>query len=188
MKERNEERNEATNEELTGNETLLDYTEAISYTGNETGNLYLHVVVTDNLGNETKQVKTYKAPVTGQIVSEDKFTDAKPTYKLTAETEQVGYKYQVKINDGEWQNVTLNTEYTIEEPLNGKNTITTRTIDPLGRVSDEIVKEFEYVEDTTKAPEILPNTGIGKYIIIISVLAVILIASYIQVKKLREIR
>ena len=176
------------NEELTENETLLDYTEAISYTGNETGTLYLHVVVTDNLGNETKQVKTYKAPVIGQIVSEDKFTYAKPTYKITAETEQVGYKYQVKINDGEWQNVTLNTEYTIDEPLNGKNTIKTRTIDPLGRTSEENTKEVEYVEDTTKAPVVLPDTGIGKYIIIISVLAVILIASYIQVKKLREIR
>lgn len=178
----------STNEELTGNETLLEYTQAISYTGNEIGILYLHVVVTDNLGNETKQVKTYEAPIKGQIVSEDKFTDAKPTYKITVETEQVGYKYQVKINDGEWQNVTLKTEYTIENPINGNNTIKTRTIDPLGRVSEEIVKEFEYVEDTTKAPEILPDTGIGKYIIIISVLAVILIASYIQVKKLREIK
>lgn len=178
----------STNQELTTNETLLDYTEAISYTGNETGNLYLHVVVTDNLGNETKQVKTYEAPVKGQIISEDKFTDAKPTYKITAETEQVGYKYQVKINDGEWQNVTLNTEYTIEEPLNGKNTIRTRTIDSFGRISEENTKEIEYVEDTTKAPVVLPNTGIGKYIIIISVLAIILIASYIQVKKMKEIR
>lgn len=43
-------------------------------------------------------------------------------------------------------------------------------------------------EDDTKAPVTLPNTGIGKYIAIISVLAIVVIASYIQVKKLREIR
>lgn len=43
-------------------------------------------------------------------------------------------------------------------------------------------------EDNTKAPEVLPNTGIGKYIAIISVLAIAVIASYIQVKKMKEIR
>ena len=43
-------------------------------------------------------------------------------------------------------------------------------------------------EDNTKAPEVLPNTGIGKYIAIISVLSIVVIASYIQVKKLKEIK
>lgn len=178
----------STNEELTGEETLLDYTEAISYTGDKKGTLYLHIAVTDNLGNEAKQTKKYDSPVTGTIESEEKFNDTNPTYKITIETEQVGYTYQVKINDGEWKNITLNTEYTIEEPVNGKNTILTRTIDPFGRISEEKIKEIEYVEDTTKAPEVLPDTGIGEYIAIISVLAIVVIASYIRVKKLKEIK
>lgn len=176
------------NAELTEEETLLDYTEAVAYTGSETGDLYLHVVATDNLGNEAKAVKTYEAPVTGTIVTEEKFTDVNPTYKVTVETAQVGYKYQVKVNDGEWVEVTLNTEYTIEDPVVGKNTITTRTVDSLGRVSKEAVQEVEYAEDTTKAPSILPDTGIGRYIMTIAVIAIVVIASYIQVKKLKEIK
>ena len=48
--------------------------------------------------------------------------------------------------------------------------------------------DFEDVEDDTKAPVTLPNTGIGKYIAIISVLAIVVIASYIQIKKMKEIR
>lgn len=178
----------STNAELTAEETFLDYTAAIRYTGEETGNLYLHIVATDNLGNEAKTVKTYEAPVTGTIVTERKFTDENPIYKVTVETAQEGYKYQVKINDGEWVTVTLNTEYTIEEPVIGKNTITTRTVDPLGRVSEEVVIEVEYAEDTTKAPSILPDTGMGRMIMIIAIIAVVVIASYIQVKKLKEIK
>lgn len=176
------------NEDLTENEEFLNYTEAISYTGDETGDLYLHVLITDNIENEAEQVKKYESPIPGQIESEEKFTDGKPTYKITAQEEQAGYKYQVKINDEEWKDIVLNTEYTIENPINGKNTITTRTIDPLGRVGKEIVSEVEYVEDTTKAPSNLPNTGIGKYIMIISMAAIIVIVSYIQVKKLKGIQ
>ena len=176
------------NAELTEEETLLDYTAAVRYSGEETGDLYLHIVATDNLGNEAKTVKTYEAPVAGTIVTERKFTDENPIYKVTVETAQEGYKYQVKINDGEWVTVTLNTEYTIEEPVIGKNTITTRTVDPLGRVSEEVVIEVEYAEDTTKAPSILPDTGMGRMIMIIAIIAVVVIASYIQVKKLKEIK
>lgn len=47
--------------------------------------------------------------------------------------------------------------------------------------------DFGDVEDDTKAPVVLPDTGIGKYIII-TVLAAVVIVSYIQVKKLKEIR
>ncbi|MGN1301150.1 MAG: hypothetical protein ACI4U9_01275, partial [Clostridia bacterium] len=176
------------NEELEEDETLVNYTEAISYKGNEKGDLYLHIVVTDNIGNEAKQVRKYAAPVTAQIESEEKVTDGKPTYKITVQEEQSGYRYQVKINDGEWEDKALNTEYTIENPINGKNTITTRTIDPLGRISEEIVSEVEYVEDTTKAPDNLPHTGIGKYIMIIFIVAMVVIASYIQVRKLKGIQ
>lgn len=43
-------------------------------------------------------------------------------------------------------------------------------------------------EDDTKAPVTLPNTGVGKYIAIISVLAIVVTVSYIQVKKMKEIR
>ena len=48
--------------------------------------------------------------------------------------------------------------------------------------------DFGDVEDDTKAPVVLPDTGIGKYIIIITVLAAVVIVSYIQVKKLKEIK
>lgn len=176
------------NAELTEEETLLDYTATVRYDGEETGDLYLHIVATDNLENEAKTVKIYEAPVAGTIVTEEKFTDENPVYKITVETVQEGYKYQVKVNDGEWVTVTLNTEYTIEEPVVGKNTITTRTVDPLGRVSEEVIKEVEYAEDTTKAPSILPDTGMGRYIMIIAIISIVVIGSYIQVKKLKEIR
>ena len=46
----------------------------------------------------------------------------------------------------------------------------------------------ETEKDSTTSPVVLPNTGIGKYIMIISILAIIVSASYIQVKKLKEIK
>ena len=55
-------------------------------------------------------------------------------------------------------------------------------------------EDFEWVdfgdveEDDTKAPVKLPDTGIGKYIVIVSILAIVVIASYIQVRKLKEIK
>ena len=48
----------------------------------ELNNVATNVVVTDNLGNEAKTVKTYEAPVTGTIVTERKFTDENPIYKV----------------------------------------------------------------------------------------------------------
>ena len=51
--------------------------------------------------------------------------------------------------------------------------------------------DFKWIDlenDETTAPETIPNTGIRKYAIIISALAVIISASYIQVKKMKEIK
>ena len=179
-----------TMQELTGEEDFANYVAPINCTNLESGDLYLHIISSDKLGNESTYTKNYKEPVAGTIITKDKFIGKKPTYKLTDENNQLekGYTYQIKINDGEWQNVTINTEYTIEKPIEGTNKIKTRTIDKLGRISSEVEVNTTYIEkDTTIANKILPNTGIGKIILGIVTISMLGTIGYIKYRKLKDI-
>lgn len=165
-----------TSKDLEDKEEPLEYEEPIEYNGTEKSDLYLHIISTDKLGNEATDVKEYKAPVAAKIETEEEFIDEKPTYELKDEENQAdnNYTYQVKINDGEWQEVNINTEYTVEEAREGRNTIKTRTIDSLGRISEEKEIEIAYQQkDNTVATMKLPNTGItaiiGAIIIIVGI-------------------
>lgn len=180
-----------TEKELKGDEEFKDYTESIDCSNLETGDIYLHVCSTDKLGNESKYTKEYKEPVAAKIVTEDKFTGKKPTYKLTDENKQFenNYKYQIKINDGEWQDVNIDTSYTIDKPINGENTIKTRTVDTLGRISSESEAKTKYIEkDTTIADKLLPNTGAGRIILEILVISILGTVGCIKYRSLKDIK
>lgn len=183
--------------DLTGEEQFTDYSETIdcSNTNLDSGALYLHVKAKDKLENEVLYTKEYKEPVTATIVTEEEFKNQKPTYKLTDENKQFenNYIYQIKINDGEWQNVNIDTDYTIEQPVVGKNTIKTKTVDSLGRESEESIKEITYVEikeveDDTLANDLLPDTGIVRTIISALVVFALGAIGYIKYKKFKFIK
>lgn len=180
--------------DLTGEEQFTDYEEPIDCSNLEAGALYLHIIAKDKLGNESTYTKEYKEPVVATIVSEAEFTNIKPTYKLTDENKQFenNYIYQVKINDGEWQNINVDTEYTIEEPAVGTNTIKTRTIDSLGRTSEESQTEITYIQtdnvDDTIADDILPDTGMGRIIVGMVIILTLCIVGYVKYKKLKFIK
>lgn len=177
--------------ELKGEEEFKDYTEAIDCTNLEAGDLYLHIISTDKLENESTYTKEYKEPVSATIVTEDKFTGKKPTYKLTDENKQFenNYKYQIKINDGEWQDVNIDTSHTIDKPIVGENTIKTRTVDTLGRLSSESEAKTIYIEkDTTIANKLLPNTGTGRIILGILVISILGTVGGIKYRKLKDIK
>jgi len=184
--------------DLTGEEQFTNYAGPIECTELEAGALYLHVKAEDKLGNESVYTKEYKEPITATIVSGEEFKNEKPKYKITDENKQFenNYIYQIKINDGEWQSVNIDTEYTIEEPVTGKNTIKTRTIDSLGRVSEEKQVEVTYIEekvvedteDKTIADKLLPNTGAGRIILSILIISILGTVVYIKYKKLKDIK
>lgn len=177
--------------ELKGEEELKNYTEAIDCTGLEAGDLYLHIISTDKLGNESTYTKEYKEPVAATIVTEDKFTGKRPTYKLTDEKKQYenNYKYQIKINDGEWQDANIDTSYEIDKPIVGENTIKTRTVDTLGRISGESEAKTTYIEkDTTIANKLLPNTGTGRIILGILVISILGTIGCIKYRNLKDIK
>ena len=150
------------NSEELSEEEFVDYTEVVEYKGTEEKTVYLHIISKDKVGNEKIYMKKYNYPVAAKIETKEEFVVEKPTYTLKVEeTEmQEGYIYQVKVNDGEWQNVALDTLYTISEPIVGKNVVKTRTIDVLGRISSEVEVEINYVtQDSTTAPGSMPNAG-----------------------------
>lgn len=184
--------------ELTGEEQFTNYAESIDCSDLEAGDLYLHITSKDKVGNESTYTKEYKEPIVATIVTENEFIDKKPAYKLTDENKQFenNYIYQIKVNDGEWQNVNVDTEYIIEEPIAGTNIIKTRTVDSLGRISEEAQAETTYTEkdevivekDDTIADKILPDTGTGRTILSILIVSIIGIVGYIKYSKLRDIK
>ena len=184
--------------DLTGEEQFADYLEAIDCSNStlDEGSLYLHVKAKDKLGNEAICTKEYKEPVAAKIVAEKEVKNEKPKYKLTDENKQFenNYIYQVKINDGEWQNVNIDTEYVIEEAVVGGNKIITRTIDSLGRISEEVQEEITYsksvesTKDNTIANNLLPNTGTGRAILGILIISVIVAIGCIRYKRLKDIK
>lgn len=176
-------------EELSDKEEYTEYKEAIQYSGTEKKDVYLHVISTDKVGNEKSYVKQYKFPVSAEIKSEEKFVVQKPTYKLEDENKQVEkkYTYQVKINNSEWKNVNINQQYTIENPVEGKNIITTRTIDLLGRMSTEKKVEITYQKvDNTVVDKEIPAAG--SIVISLFVLTTLLMVSLIVLHKYNKLR
>lgn len=183
------------NKELNEKDQFIEYKNEIEYsnTQNEDKDIFLHIISIDKVGNETTLVKEYKKPVAATVETEQSFNNKKPTYKLKDDANQPsGYKFQVKVNGDEWKDASLNTEYTIDNPIKGDNTIKTRTIDLLGRISTEKNATTKYIEekkDDTVKPGILPQTGISTTIITsIIILGTIAFATYFINKKYRDIK
>lgn len=176
------------NKKEVNKEDFLEYKGEIEYkdkTSND--DIYLHVHSIDQLGNESSYMKEYKKPVCPNIETEEKFVAKKPKYKIKDDNNQ--YIYQVKINDGDWQNVNLNNEYTIENPISGDNKITVRAIDALGRASSEKTIAVKYIaEDSTIAPKELPYTGLKAIVIIATICILYVIWGIYKYFKLRDVK
>lgn len=179
--------------DLKENDELTKYTSAVEYRIADKSDVYLHVTCEDKLGNTNTFVKEYKYPVAAQIEAESEFKGKDVTYKLKDEKNQSSnnYFYQVKVNDGEWKTVNLNTEYKLENPKEGDNTLKTRTIDTLGRISDETQKTVKYVivKDDTTSNVILPAAGVKSAIVILlAIVLVSVIVSYYKYSYLKDIK
>ena len=144
--------------QLFQNDDMTDYTAPFKYTGTERGNLYLHVSAEDKVGNEERYTKTYLAPVPPEITGERMFKDVNPRFGLKDDEKQYekGYMYKIKINDDDWRYLDIDSTYEIKNPEPGTYTVRAKTIDTLGRESDETTAQLFY-EETVPEPSPSPS-------------------------------
>lgn len=113
----------------------VSYESAVTYGGTSTSKLYLWARATDNVNNTTVSSTTYSEIKSPTIVSEDEFIDEYIAFKLTGENDS-DVIYQFKIDDGEWQTITINSTHTITNITEGEVTISARVLDNAGRYSE----------------------------------------------------
>ena len=116
-----------------------NYVEAVTYDGTSKGIIYLWAKAIDNLNNATISSTAFKDIKEPEIITEDEFTNKYASFKLNSNNDE-DVIYQFKINDGEWQNVTKNSIYTITNVTEGTISISARVLDNAGRYSDFITK------------------------------------------------
>jgi len=165
------------------------YTDAIAYT--EKGKVYLKIKVEDNVGNINKISKEYnfvtlKAPV---IDAKDKYVNENASVKLTDSQNNASdvSKYQIKIDNGEWQDIALNQEKKLEN-MTGNIKVTARAVDLYGNYGPEVTKNIivSNVNDDTTAQGKLPETGIfGNTFVICSLIGIVGIISYRKYKLIK---
>lgn len=178
------------------------YSEAVTYTGTSKNKLYLWAKADDNVGNETISSTSYAKIVAPVIETSDKFTNEYASFKLNSDNEEEVI-YQFKINDGEWQNISVDSLHTVTNIDEGDIEISARVLDNAGRYSEVTTKtvtvqRVEEIPDGTKpdgtitdgsiADGQLPDTGINKLILIIFIfLIVVAIVAYRKNKSYKEI-
>lgn len=117
----------------------VTYEDAVTYEGNSTSKLYLWARATDNVGNETISSTTYSEIESPTIDSENEFINEYIKFKLTSNNDD-DVIYQFKIDDGEWQTITVDSYYTITNITEGNVTISARVLDNAGRYSSVSTK------------------------------------------------
>ena len=196
-----------------------NYSEPVTYDGTSKGIIYLWAKATDNTDNDTISSTKFSAIKKPVITAEDSFTNEYANFKVNNENEDNDVIYEFKINDGEWQTITENMKYTISNIREGQITISARVIDNAGRVSEittktvkvdivEIPEENEdddrddnnsgnnnddnkeeNTKDDTTSNNLLPNTGLGKVILILSILLIIRMGiGYRNIRKYKDIK
>lgn len=174
-------------------EDYKDYSEAVTYSGESKGEIYLWALSTDNLDNTTVSSSKFSELIKPTIVSEDSFVNKNISFKLTSETKDSDVLYQFKINDGEWENITKDSSHTITNIKNGEVTISARILDNAGRYSEVSTKTVKVSYnstnsgnsgDGTTANGKLPQTGRNTTLIAISILALMVICIFVY-RKLR---
>lgn len=127
----------------------------ITYQGEEKGTLYLIVIATDMAGNVTTEIKEYTPVVAPEIEAKDQFIKENPTFKImdSKNDKDKVYGYEVKVNDADWVLLTKGSPHHEFIYPNGTSTIHVRTVDVIGRVSEEVSKSIDVANS-------LPNTGL----------------------------
>lgn len=164
------------------------YAEAVTYTGTSKEIIYLWAKAVDSVGNETISSTSYAKINQPIIEANEKFTNEYASFKLNSDNEDEVI-YQFKINDGEWQNISVDSLHTITNIEEGNINISARVLDNAGRYSEittktvTVLKVEELPDDTDTDGSIangkLPDTGMNKIIVIAIILLItVAIISY----------
>ena len=188
-----------------------NYLEPVTYDGTNKGIIYLWAKATDNTDNSTTLSTKFNTIKTPTITAEDTFTNEYAKFKVNSENEDNDITYEFKINDGEWQTITKDMTYTISNINEGQITISARVVDNAGRVSESVTKTVKVVRvevpeqsenddsssnqqqgddsDNTISNNLLPNTGIGKIILILAIFLIIrMFLGYRNIRKYKDIK
>lgn len=131
-----------------------NYSSAVTYSGTSKGKIYLWAKSTDNADNTTTSSSIFSELKKPSIVSEDEFVNKNISFKLTSETEDTDVLYQFKINDGEWQSITKDSNHTITDITEGSVNISARILDNAGRYSEVASKTVKVsIVETPKDDE-----------------------------------
>lgn len=112
------------------------YSSAVIYDGTSKGKIYLWAKAIDKAGNETIESTSYSSIKKPEINSEDEFINKYITFKLNSSNEDTDIMYQFKINDGEWTDISANSNHTITNIKDGEVKISARVLDNAGRYSE----------------------------------------------------
>ena len=187
-----------TNNVEPSDEEWKNYSEAVTYDGTSSGKIYLWAKADDNIGNTTITNTIYNTIKSPIILSEDEFVNEYISFKLNSENEDTDIIYEFKIDDGEWQYITVDSYYTITNITEGNVTISARVLDNAGRYSEISTKTVKVsrVEvsdnkadtlDNTLANGSLPHTGLKIGLILLLVMSGICVIAYFKYNKLRGI-
>ena len=127
-------------------DTFTKYTAPLEKISADNQKVYLHMRAFDRVGNKDEAQKEFEVPVVTTIVCDDSFTYTQPKFKLIDSKNQDPniYEFCVRFNGGEWQKVSAETVYSIQNSQNGNNTIETKTVDFFGRESTINKKNYNF--------------------------------------------
>lgn len=181
------------------------YTEPVTFDGTSKEIIYLWAKATDNTDNPTVSSTKFNPIKKPTIVAEDTFTNEYAKFKVNSDNEDEVI-YEFKINDGEWGAITKDMIYTISNVEEGQITISARVVDNAGRTSETATKTVNVVRvetpnnsndnqqqeetpDDTIAGGLLPDTGIGKIILVLAIILIIRICvGYKNIRKYKDIK
>lgn len=122
-------------EEPTASE-FKTYSSAVTYDGTSKEKIYLWAKAIDKAGNETIKSTSYSSIKKPEINSEDEFINKYITFKINSSNEDKDIIYQFRINDGEWTDISVNSNHTITDKKEGEVKISARVLDNAGRYSE----------------------------------------------------
>ena len=124
-------------ESTSNTDRFTTYTAPLTDIRADNQKIYLHIRAHDNAGNIATSEKSFEVPTAALIESEKIYTNTKAEFKLIDNSNQDEniYEFYVSINNANWEKVSPNTLYTINNSVNGNNIIETKTVDMFGRQS-----------------------------------------------------
>lgn len=137
-----------TKKDSSAEDTYLKYISPISETASKDEKYYLHIKAYDKVNNISEFIKEFDVPVVATIECNETFKNSEPNFKLIDNNNQDKsiFEFYVRINNGEWKLSSIETLYSIKDPIEGTNIIETKTTDIFGRESSINKKTFTYTK------------------------------------------